>query len=257
MKKPTLYLLGIAAIMFSQLAPTQADAWSVTATGTIFNDVTGYGDAAGLFGDAGGTLLGASYSETITSDPLLNSTISCATSSCFGTVGISDPTLPGSAAAPYTLITTVNGISFVHTELAPLWNYATLLDALSTQDSTSALQADALLQDIGSSGCDPSVGDVCISALIQAFSATTPFVPGLDFNEQITVAGGFNDTGSSYASFGWVGPAGSAATEFYGTIDTLSVNTVSVPEPGTLALLGVGLAALGLVRRVRYATRRV
>jgi PEP-CTERM motif len=252
MKTPTLYSLGIAIIMFSELLPSQANAWSLTASGTIFGDVTGNGDQAGLFGSPGLSLIGESYSETITTDPFLNSTFSCATLSCLGTSGISDPTASDPAAAPYTVITTVNGISFVHTETAAAWNYSTLIDALSINDTTSLFQDDALLQDTGSRGClDPE--GICVSALIQAVSTTMPFVPGLDFNESITVAGGFNDTSSSYASFGVVGPAGSPSTEFYGSVDKLTVNAVAVPEPGTFALFGVALATIALVQRKRRA----
>jgi hypothetical protein len=86
-----------------------------------------------------------------------------------------------------------------------------------------------------------------------------PFIPVLDFNQTLTVAGGFNyaDTGS-YTAFGLFDGQSAQETDFYGTIDTLSVTPkVDVPEPGTLALLAAGLAAIGFVLRRRTSQSAV
>jgi hypothetical protein len=81
-----------------------------------------------------------------------------------------------------------------------------------------------------------------------------PFVPTLDFNQTIAVAGGLNvDVTDSYTAFGLIDGSSGKETDFYGTIGTLSVNRVSVPEPGTFALLAAGLASLGFARRTSKA----
>lgn len=51
-------------------------------------------------------------------------------------------------------------------------------------------------------------------------------------------------------SINWVGSYAPGQASF---VDASQSATVSVPEPGTLALLGIGLAAIGLARRRREA----
>jgi hypothetical protein len=234
------------------LAPVEADAWTIKVTGTIFDMSDGSPgsiDGFGLFGAANASLVGDAYTETITTDPFLNSSIQCATATCLGTIGA---TAPGSSAAPYMLTVTVNGISFVHNESAASLNSAMLVDALSTNDPTDPAPYDLVSQSLGSGDCGAGSGGVCTFTALQALSATTPFVPTLDFNQEITVAGGFNYAATgSYSAFGMFGGPSDVETSFYGSVDTLSVNRVSAPEPGTLLLLGAGLASIGLSRRRR------
>jgi PEP-CTERM motif len=239
MKTRTRYPLGIAILAVTLLAPLQANAWTVTATGTIDSST---GDALGLFGDGSTSLKGDAYSETITTDPNLNSTALCATATCLATEG----------TAPYTLTVEVNGISFVHTDLAPADNLAILENGLSAQDPANPF--DVVNQSVFSGNCATSLTDLCVTGLIQAFSSTTPFVPQLNFNQNITVAGGSNldQQGNSFTSF-VVSDALGDNTNFVGSIDSLSVQPVGVPEPGTIALLGVGLVGIALAQRRRRA----
>lgn len=249
MNKRTLHSLGIAVVA-AALIPLQAQAWTIKVTGTIFDLPDGSPastDGFGLFGAANTALAGSSYVETITTDPFLNSTIQCATATCLGTTGA---TGPGLSAAPFTLTVTVNGVSFVHNEVAPSFNSAMLVNSLSTHDPADPAPYDLLSQSVGSGDCASPSGGLCVFSSLQALSSLTPFVPTLDFNQTLTVAGGFNyaETGS-YTAFG-VFDASSQETDFYGTIDTLSVNPkVAVPEPGTLPLLAAALACVGLVLR--------
>lgn len=250
MNKRTLHSLGIAAVAAAALIPLQAQAWTIKVTGTIFDLPDGSSastDGFGLFGAANAALAGSSYVETITTDPFLNSTTQCATATCLGTTGA---TGPGLSAGPFSLTVTVNGVSFVHDESAPSFNSAMLVDSLSTHDPADPAPYDLLSQSVGSGDCGGTSGGACVFTTIQALSSLTPFVPTLDFNQTLTVAGGFNyaDTGS-YTAFGMF-DASSKETDFYGTIDTLSVTPrVSAPEPGTLPLLAVGLACIGFVLR--------
>jgi hypothetical protein len=251
MNKRTLHSLGIALVATATLVPVQADAWTIKVTGTIFDLPDGSSsstDGFGLFGTANAALVGGSYTETITTDPLLNSTIQCATATCLGTIGASGP---GLSAGPYTLSVTVNGVSFVHEALAPSFNSAQLVNSLSAHDPTDPAPYDLLSQSVGSGDCYDASGGLCLFTTVQALSSWLPFVPTLDFNQTMTVAGGFNyaDTGS-FTAFGVFDGQSPQETDFYGTIDTLSVNPkVAVPEPGTLPLLAVGLVWIGFVLR--------
>jgi hypothetical protein len=252
MNKRTLHSLGIALVATATLVPVQADAWTIKVTGTIFDLPDGSSastDGFGLFGTANAALAGGSYTETITTDPLLNSTIQCATATCLGTIGASGP---GLSAGPYTLTVTVNGVSFVHDALAPSLNSAQLVNSLSAHDPTDPAPYDLLSQSVGSGDCYDAPGGLCLFTTVQALSSWLPFVPTLDFNQTMTVAGGFNyeDTGSFTAFEVFDGQSPQQETDFYGTIDTLSVNPkVAVPEPGTLPLLAVGLVWIGFVLR--------
>ena len=191
-------------------------------------------------------MVGDSYTETITTDPSLNASIDCHSLSCFGTIGgVPNNVGPG---APYKLTVTVSGVPFTWMESVPYLNRAYLIDALSSNDTSTTLQ-DQVYQEADSGNLN-SFG---VFSYIAADSHTTPFVPNLSFDQTIHVSGGLDpssNTGFDYTLQNGT-PAG-ITTIFYGSIDTLSVN--SVPSPGTLSLMLIGL--LGLAARLVLAKTR-
>jgi hypothetical protein len=239
--------------------PVNAQDWSVTVTGTIGAPTTsGTGfDNAGLFGAAGSSLVGDAYTETITTDPLLNSTVACASATCAGTIGgLNNPAYgPGAA---YTLTTTVNGESFKLAETVPFLNYAYLIDALSKHDTSTTLQ-DQVFQGTQSSG-RASPSGTCVSSYILAFSLTNAFVHNLNFNHAINASGRLDPGSNTY--FAWVennGIPSGLTTIFYGSISTLSVRSTGgdpglqslvngVPEPSTFSLLALALIGMAITR---------
>jgi hypothetical protein len=68
MRRFLAVMVGVMALAGSH---GQADAWTITARGTIYQGGNGadYKDHAGLFWAFGAPLIGLSYSATITTDP--------------------------------------------------------------------------------------------------------------------------------------------------------------------------------------------
>jgi hypothetical protein len=206
--------------------------WTVTATGTITSD-------QGLTGDPFATsLVGDTYTETITTNLLLNGETNCSTISCSGTFGGSPY---GLAAAPYTLTMTINGVTYTQTESNPTINYGYLIDALSVNDTSTTLQ-DQVYQQVGSSGCTAVGYQTCTNGYILAYSTTTPFVPNLDFNQSITTSSGLDSGSNAYFSYQPAG-AGEPTVKVFGSINELTVNAVGVPEIDA-ASAGGGIALL-------------
>lgn len=249
MKLTLRALLCNSMVATAACLPLHAQERTVTVTGTIESTTTsGSGfDNAGLFGPAGASLVGDAYTETITTDPALNSSIACNSLSCFGTIGGTVGGGSNGPGAPYTMTVTVNGMQFTKTESVPYLNHAYLIDALSINDTSTTLQ-DQVYQEADSGSCN----SFCVDSYILASSLTTPFVPNLNFNQTINQSGGF-DPGAN-ASFNYTLKNGTPAgitTIFFGGIDTLSVNSASVPSPGTLTLMLAGLTGLALAYRRR------
>jgi hypothetical protein len=238
--------------IFALLSPVAASAqeWTVSATGTIYADS---GPNTTLFAPLGTSLIGDTYTETITTDLSQNGSVSCSSLSCAGTFGGSPY---GIAAASYTLTMTINGISYTQTETNPVINYGYLIDALSVNDTSTTLQ-DQVFQQVASSGCTTPGYANCANAYILGFSTSTPFVPNLDFNQSINVSSGLDSGSNSYFSYQ---PSGAAEPDIalYGSIKQLTVNAVSAPEidpasaAGAMALLLGSLAVLRGRRRVTW-----
>src|SRR6476619_946045 len=124
MKRILIVAMGMA------LAASPAQAWVITATGTIYSDGPyGTPDQTGLFGTPGVSLVGYAYTQMITTDPLLNTFFTGSSPiihESYGGAGIG-----GCCGAPYTITTTVNGVTYTQTESNPYINRSYLIDGLS------------------------------------------------------------------------------------------------------------------------------
>src|SRR5258708_3063345 len=161
--KPLLLLLAL--FVFGP-EPAHASTWTITASGIITGDQgAGPADGTGIFGTPGVSLAGDAYTETITTDPLVN------------TGGLN---IGGCCASPYTITVTVNGFTYTQTELNPYTNYSYLISGLSS----GLASQDQVYQGVSSSQCYSVVG-LCTNSYILAYSTQTPFVPGLDFGQSI------------------------------------------------------------------------
>ncbi len=181
-------IVGLVAYGLAASDLATADTWTITASGVIGSIGGQNYDNAGLFGPSGASLTGDSYIETISTDPLLNTGLgTCGNISCRGTIG---GVVVGGVAAPFTITITVNGLSFNQTELLPFINYSNLINALSSNDTSTTLQ-DSVYQGVQSAGC-VAIASTCTASYIAAASTTTPFVPTLSFDQSISNPSGLD-----------------------------------------------------------------
>lgn len=254
MKNLKSYLSGVAIGIVGTLSANPASAWTVTATGTIISSPAPFGtpspfttsfDNANLFALGGTSLVGQSYSLTITTDPWLNQFVELVPTAGGGFNGIFSYNVdPASqlieTAAGYTLTVTVGGQSFSQSffrTVGTVSTIASLYNGLSHNYGVPPFE-DSLSESIAGSGCSLSTstyssnGTPCVIATILAGSGTTPFVPYLDFNLVTTLSLSAPPPGNQ-VEFSFINTDNSAtdSTQLYGQIESLTVNTNSL-DPG-------------------------
>ena len=215
-----LKLLTAALVAGLAVLDTQAQAWTLTASGTIYSTdpQTPHPAYASPFGNA--SLLGASYTMTITTEPSLNSFVESSTSTSHLTYG-GTGTDKG-PAAPYTIRVTINGETFIQTEPIPSYNSSYL------QSLRQPNFMDQVFQEVKSNACTWAYG-LCIDSYILAYSVSTGFLRNVDFNQTVTVPvpGRLDPDSRVYFAFR-TGPYQPASfnqySTLYGSISKLSIN---------------------------------
>jgi hypothetical protein len=232
------WLMAVMLVAFGGVV-SEAQAWTVVVSGVISDDLDHAIDNAGLFVTPGGSLIGLTYTETITTDPLLNGHPLCVGDvSCLERDG--GNRYGDNSGAPYTITTTVNGVSYTQTETSPFLNRSYLIDALSINDTTTTLQ-DVANQEIDSNGCN-GASAACTVSYILAYSLTTPFVPMLSFTQSITASTGLDPGSITYFAFR---NSSGVSTLFYGSISTLSINPPPASQQQPLAALLAEVTGVG------------
>ena len=117
--------LSTRALLFFALIPlvpgsAYAVPRTITVSGTIVSDIGNTVNQTGIFGTPGMSLVGDAYTETITTDPLLNTYLNESIPDYQDNYG--GQGFGGCCAAPYTLTVTVNGVEYAQTEQDPFRN---------------------------------------------------------------------------------------------------------------------------------------
>jgi hypothetical protein len=217
-------LAGGVILFFLPAKSNESNAWTITVTGTIVDDIRNSNggtllNGTGIFGTPGTSLIGDTYTETITTDPSLNSHVD-SNSTLIESYG--GPGIGGCCGAPYRITVTVNGFTYSQTETNTFINYAYLLEGLSNGLGNQ----DTAFQEVESNGCSTVYG-VCTSSYILAFSTQTPFVFKLAFHHplfsnDLTPDQGGRITGSNTYFLFNNGP--DLTTDFYGSIASITVH---------------------------------
>ena len=177
--------VAAALALIAFVAPAHTAPWTITVTGTVYSNAFNQID---LFATSGELLVGLPFTETITTDPLLN-THSTDPNPIYqeynGGAGLPD----GCCGAPYTLTTTINGVTFTATELNPRIVRSYLASGLGSGLGSPDVgtDQDQVYQEVGS-GCSSSYGP-CTNSYILAYSRQGSFVPSLDFQQTIFASG--------------------------------------------------------------------
>lgn len=227
MKQTVRYAL-IAGAGLLALASTAAEAvvFNVTTGGTI-----DAGTDNGLFSDAGGDLAGRGYTMSMTFDTSFGSTVQDAVA--FATTGAN--------ASAVLLEVTVGNVTF-----STLTGDNGFDASISGQLSLSGSGVDGISASAGS-----FAGGQFLFALQLVNSLVNAFVPGGGDPTQALFYAVDPASDLFIGQFLTFGPQGGADFSFLP--EWISLNGgepgVDVPEPGAIALLGLGLIGLGLVRR--------
>lgn len=230
--------LWIAVALFAVHAFTHAgelaDTWTVRSHGTIYG---GY-DYQGIFGDIGRDLTGLEITQTIVSsvDP------------ADYTYSWEDPNyrFTSEMNSPFYISVTVDGRTLEMSATLNLGGGLALVNGL-TNGTPYGYNYDQVATNAKGSTDD----DQYVSAGISASSMTKGFVPKLDFHQSLTQDLTGEVTGWAYFSYSKTALSYPYPTFFEATLDTITVNpdAVDVPEPGSVALLGVGITGLIAMRR--------